>query len=40
MQITEDQKIEKYGNLCCHCLRNTPLPYKYGSLVYQVDITY
>ena len=29
MEITEDQKFEKYGNHCGHCNRNTLLPYEY-----------
>ena len=28
MEITEDQIIEKYGENCRHCNRNTLLPYE------------
>ena len=29
MNLSEDQKIEKYGQKCRHCSRNTLLPYEY-----------
>ena len=29
MELTEDQKIEKYAKNCGHCNRNTLLPYEY-----------
>ena len=28
MELTENQKIEKYGKKCGHCNRNTLLPYE------------
>ena len=29
MELTEDEIIEKYAKRCCHCNRNTLLPYEY-----------
>ena len=29
MELTEDEIIEKYGEQCGHCTRNTLLPYEY-----------
>ena len=29
MELTEDQKIEKYAKKCLHCSRNTFFPYEY-----------
>ena len=29
MELTEDEIIQKYGNHCGHCNRNTLLPYEY-----------
>ena len=29
MNLSEDQKIEKYAKKCLHCNRNTLLPYEY-----------
>ena len=29
MELTEDEIIQKYGKNCCHCNRNTLLPYEY-----------
>ena len=29
MELTEDEKIEKYGKICGHCNRNNLLPYEY-----------
>ena len=29
MELTEDQRIEKYAKNCGHCNRNTLLPYEY-----------
>ena len=29
MELTEDERIEKYAKICGHCNRNTLLPYEY-----------
>ena len=29
MELTEDEFIKEYGKQCCHCNRNTLLPYEY-----------
>ena len=29
MEISEDQKIEKYAKQCKQCMRNTLLPFEY-----------
>ena len=29
MELTEDERVEKYGSHCGYCNRNTLLPYEY-----------
>ena len=29
MELTEDETIEKYGEKCMRCTKNTTLPYAY-----------